>query len=155
MLLILGPVLDMQVSGKWVWHYEPSVPSMQCLALSCAVAAMVSVRHPLDTSAMPCPLTVCRYKCVQASHILGSRANLSPLVVQVNVSQFMCLGRFQAVTFQVLGHTKTVLVLFMGWLLLGDIITGRKLVGMLLAVAGMGAYGWFNSRLAQAAAHSN
>ena len=44
MLLILGPVLDMQVSGKWVWDYEPSVPSMQCLALSCAVAAMVSAR---------------------------------------------------------------------------------------------------------------
>ena len=73
------------------------------------------------------------------------------LVVQVNVSQFMCLGRFQAVTFQVLGHTKTVLVLFLGWLLLNDIITGRKLVGMLLAVAGMAAYGWFNSRLVQAA----
>ena len=58
----------------------------------------------------------------------------------------MCLGRFQAVTFQVLGHTKTVLVLLMGWLFLNDVINGRKLVGMVLAVAGLGAYGWRSSR---------
>lgn len=57
-----------------------------------------------------------------------------------NISQFMCLGRFSAVTFQVLGHTKTILVLLLGWLLLGDMISARKLVGMSLAVIGMIAY---------------
>jgi solute carrier family 35 protein E3 len=57
-----------------------------------------------------------------------------------NISQFMCLGRFSAVTFQVLGHTKTIMVLLLGWLLLGDVITVRKLAGMSLAVIGMIAY---------------
>ncbi|EFN56685.1 hypothetical protein CHLNCDRAFT_16992, partial [Chlorella variabilis] len=59
------------------------------------------------------------------------------LAVLVNVSQFMCLGRFSAVSFQVLGHSKTVLVLLGGWAFLGDTITLKKLGGMLLAVSGM------------------
>ncbi|PNW76880.1 hypothetical protein CHLRE_11g479950v5 [Chlamydomonas reinhardtii] len=67
------------------------------------------------------------------------------VAVLVNISQFMCLGRFSAVTFQVLGHTKTVLVLICGWLYLGDVITNRKLAGMILAVFGMALYGYFNS----------
>ncbi|KAG2433591.1 hypothetical protein HYH02_012522 [Chlamydomonas schloesseri] len=67
------------------------------------------------------------------------------VAVLVNISQFMCLGRFSAVTFQVLGHTKTVLVLICGWLYLGDVITNRKLAGMVLAVVGMALYGYFNS----------
>ncbi|KXZ46534.1 hypothetical protein GPECTOR_42g741 [Gonium pectorale] len=67
------------------------------------------------------------------------------VAVAVNISQFMCLGRFSAVTFQVLGHTKTVLVLICGWLYLGDVITNRKLTGMVTAVVGMAMYGYFNS----------
>jgi solute carrier family 35 protein E3 len=46
---------------------------------------------------------------------------------------------------QVLGHTKTVLVLLISWLVLGETMTGRKLLGMVLAVAGMVGYGFFNS----------
>lgn len=61
--------------------------------------------------------------------------------VAVNVSQFACLGRFSAVSFQVLGHAKTVAVLLGGWALLGDTISARQAAGMALAVAGMVAYG--------------
>eukprot|EP01026_Neomeris_dumetosa_P028628 TRINITY_DN2320_c0_g1_i7.p3 TRINITY_DN2320_c0_g1~~TRINITY_DN2320_c0_g1_i7.p3 ORF type:complete len:345 (+),score=20.86 TRINITY_DN2320_c0_g1_i7:49-1083(+) len=63
------------------------------------------------------------------------------IAVVVNISQFMCLGRFTATTFQVLGHTKTLLVLIGSWLLLGESITIRQLFGMLLAVLGMVFYG--------------
>lgn len=63
--------------------------------------------------------------------------------VGVNVSQFMCLGRFTAVTFQVIGHTKTILVLLISWLALGEQMSARKLLGMAVAVAGMIAYGYF------------
>ena len=58
----------------------------------------------------------------------------------------MCLGRFSAVTFQVLGHTKTILVLLISWLVLHEHMTGRKLFGMALAVVGMVAYGHFNGK---------
>uniref|UniRef100_A0A383WE84 Sugar phosphate transporter domain-containing protein n=1 Tax=Tetradesmus obliquus TaxID=3088 RepID=A0A383WE84_TETOB len=63
--------------------------------------------------------------------------------VAVNLSQFMCLGRFSAVTFQVLGHTKTILVLLISWLVLGEAMGSRKLAGMAVAVAGMVAYSYF------------
>ncbi|KAK2076375.1 hypothetical protein QBZ16_000900 [Prototheca wickerhamii] len=59
------------------------------------------------------------------------------LAVLVNVSQFMCLGRFSAV----LGHSKTIIVLLGGWLFLGDELSTRKLLGMTLAVSGMIWYG--------------
>lgn len=59
LLLIVGPHLDQMMSGRWVLHYHATPSALQCLGLSCAVAALV------------------------------------------NISQFMCLGRFHAVTFQV------------------------------------------------------
>ena len=61
--------------------------------------------------------------------------------VGVNVSQFACLGRFSAVSYQVLGHSKTITVLVGGWAIFGDVITARQALGMLLAVAGMVGYG--------------
>lgn len=47
---------------------------------------------------------------------------------------------------QVLGHSKTILVLLGGWLFLGDMISGRQAAGMVMAVAGMVAYGVASSQ---------
>ena len=47
---------------------------------------------------------------------------------------------------QVLGHSKTVLVLLGGWAFLGDRVSGRQAFGMALAVAGMVAYGLASSQ---------
>ncbi|PSC69736.1 UDP-galactose transporter 2 [Micractinium conductrix] len=74
------------------------------------------------------------------------------LAVLVNISQFMCLGRFSAVSFQVLGHSKTMLVLLGGWAFLGDTITGKKFCGMMLAVSGMVWYGKASSNQSRALA---
>jgi solute carrier family 35 protein E3 len=68
------------------------------------------------------------------------------LAVLVNLSQFACLGRFTAVSYQVLGHSKTILVLLGGWLFLGDVITAKQAAGMVLAVAGMVGYGIASSQ---------
>mmetsp|Transcript_13294 Transcript_13294/g.45989 ORF Transcript_13294/g.45989 Transcript_13294/m.45989 type:complete len:324 (+) Transcript_13294:184-1155(+) len=59
----------------------------------------------------------------------------------VNISQYMCIGRFTAVTFQVLGHVKTVLVLTLGFLLFDAVITAKNILGIVIAVGGMVAYG--------------
>ncbi|KAJ1454671.1 triose-phosphate transporter family-domain-containing protein [Pelagophyceae sp. CCMP2097] len=60
--------------------------------------------------------------------------------VLVNLSQFLVLGRFTAVTYQVLGHAKTVAVLVVGWACFGGTITAQQLAGMGLAVGGMVTY---------------
>ena len=51
------------------------------------------------------------------------------VAIAVNLSQFLCLGRFSATTFQVLGHAKTILVLFGGWAIFSEVINGRQLAG--------------------------
>lgn len=47
---------------------------------------------------------------------------------------------------QVLGHTKTVLVLVISWLYLHETMTSRKMFGICLAVAGMVSYGYFTGQ---------
>ncbi|KAK4539633.1 hypothetical protein RGQ29_031891 [Quercus rubra] len=62
------------------------------------------------------------------------------LAVFCNVSQYLCIGRFSAVTFQVLGHMKTVCVLTLGWLLFDSQLTLKNILGVVLAVVGMVVY---------------
>ena len=50
------------------------------------------------------------------------------------------IGRFTAVTYQVLGHAKTICVLVVGYLFFGGQITGQQFVGMTMAVGGMMSY---------------
>ncbi|KAL8224207.1 hypothetical protein R6Q57_019682 [Mikania cordata] len=64
------------------------------------------------------------------------------LAVFCNISQYLCIGRFSAVSFQVLGHMKTVAVLTLGWLLFDSELTFKNIAGMLVAVAGMVIYSW-------------
>lgn len=64
------------------------------------------------------------------------------LAVFCNMSQYLCIGRFSAVSFQVLGHMKTVCVLTLGWLLFDSELTLKNILGMLLAVTGMVIYSW-------------
>ena len=47
---------------------------------------------------------------------------------------------------QVLGHSKTMLVLLGGWAFLGDHVSLKQLAGMALAVMGMVLYGVASSQ---------
>jgi uncharacterized membrane protein len=64
------------------------------------------------------------------------------LAVFCNMSQYLCIGRFSAVSFQVLGHMKTVCVLVLGWVLFDSALTLKNILGMLVAVLGMVIYSW-------------
>ncbi|CAM8972268.1 hypothetical protein QQ045_028698 [Rhodiola kirilowii] len=64
------------------------------------------------------------------------------LAVFCNISQYLCIGRFSAVSFQVLGHMKTVCVLILGWILFDSALTFKNIMGMAVAVVGMIIYSW-------------
>ncbi|XVF67081.1 hypothetical protein PTKIN_Ptkin10aG0092100 [Pterospermum kingtungense] len=64
------------------------------------------------------------------------------LAVFCNISQYLCIGRFSATSFQVLGHMKTVCVLTLGWLLFDSELTLKNILGMVIAVIGMVIYSW-------------
>ncbi|XP_031117650.1 UDP-rhamnose/UDP-galactose transporter 6 [Ipomoea triloba] len=69
------------------------------------------------------------------------------IAIGTNLSQFICIGRFTAVSFQVLGHMKTVLVLILGFLFFGkEGLNSQVVIGMIIAVLGMVWYGNASSK---------
>ncbi|KAM7257944.1 hypothetical protein ACFE04_013685 [Oxalis oulophora] len=69
--------------------------------------------------------------------------------VSVNFSTFLVIGKTSPVTYQVLGHLKTCLVLAFGYVLLKDPFCGRNILGILIAVVGMVLYSYFATRETQ------
>lgn len=60
------------------------------------------------------------------------------IAIGTNLSQFICIGRFTAVSFQVLGHMKTILVLILGFIFFGkEGLNLHVVIGMMIAVLGM------------------
>ncbi|GMH41285.1 hypothetical protein BSKO_09195 [Bryopsis sp. KO-2023] len=71
------------------------------------------------------------------------------VAVSVNLSSFLCLGRFSVVSYQVMGHTKTFLVLVGGVVYFHEALSVTQLLGMTVAVAGMVSYGVLVSKSKQ------
>ncbi|XP_022850975.1 UDP-xylose transporter 1 [Olea europaea var. sylvestris] len=65
------------------------------------------------------------------------------IAVFVNFSTFLVIGKTSPVTYQVLGHLKTCLVLAFGYTLLHDPFNARNILGILIAIIGMGLYSYF------------
>ena len=62
------------------------------------------------------------------------------LAIWVNISQYMCIGTFSALSFQVIGHVKTVFIFFFGWVFFSIPITVNNVVGGSIAIAGITYY---------------
>ncbi|XP_062081598.1 UDP-xylose transporter 3 [Humulus lupulus] len=69
--------------------------------------------------------------------------------VSVNFSTFLVIGKTSPVTYQVLGHLKTCLVLTFGYVLLRDPFSWRNILGILVAVVGMVLYSFYCTRESQ------
>ncbi|OIT36764.1 PREDICTED: uncharacterized membrane protein At1g06890 [Nicotiana attenuata] len=65
--------------------------------------------------------------------------------VSVNFSTFLVIGKTSPVTYQVLGHLKTCLVLAFGYVLLRDPFSWRNILGIFIAVVGMVVYSYYCS----------
>lgn len=128
-LLVFGPFIDYYLSGKLLSNYRFSS------------SAFVSISYTSLTN----PFTV-----IDAYLLLNQLLQFVQLFILLscslavfcNVSQYLCIGRFSAVTFQVLGHMKTVCILTLGWLLFDSQLTVKNILGMTVAVLGMIVYSW-------------
>ncbi|PIN07662.1 Glucose-6-phosphate/phosphate and phosphoenolpyruvate/phosphate antiporter [Handroanthus impetiginosus] len=78
-----------------------------------------------------------------SSVVLGFIILSCLIAVFVNFSTFLVIGKTSPVTYQVLGHLKTCLVLAFGYTLLHDPFTSRNIIGILIAIVGMGMYSYF------------
>ena len=79
------------------------------------------------------------------------------IAIAVNFSTFLVIGKCDAVTYQVLGHLKTMLVLAFGFLMLNNPVSAKNILGILVALIGMVAYAHYEmlDKAAVAAAASN
>jgi multidrug transporter EmrE-like cation transporter len=75
------------------------------------------------------------------------------IAVSVNFSTFLVIGKCDAVTYQVLGHLKTVLILILGFVALKNPANPRAIAGIVVAMVGMVAYAHEEQR-SQAAAQT-
>ncbi|OEL17162.1 putative membrane protein [Dichanthelium oligosanthes] len=66
------------------------------------------------------------------------------IAVCVNFSTFLVIGTTSPVTYQVLGHLKTCLVLSFGYIILKDPFSYRNVAGILIAIFGMGLYSYYS-----------
>ena len=69
--------------------------------------------------------------------------------VSVNFSTFLVIGKTSPVTYQVLGHLKTCLVLAFGYILLKNPFSWQNVFGIGVAIVGMGAYSYVSLKESQ------
>ena len=62
------------------------------------------------------------------------------LAILVNFATFAVIGKCSAVTYQVIGHLKTMLVLGFGFVVVGDPVVAKNIAGLLVALFGMSLY---------------
>ena len=60
--------------------------------------------------------------------------------LMVSLSTFLFIGVAGPLTYNVVGHIKTVTVLTAGWLVFGDFMSGKKLLGLALTMFGIVGY---------------
>jgi len=58
----------------------------------------------------------------------------------VNITNYEVLGKTSPLTYQVLGHVKTILILFLGFLVFGKESNARELTGIAIALGGVVSY---------------
>merc|ERR1711871_114974 len=59
------------------------------------------------------------------------------IAIGVNLCSFLLIGRTNAITYQVVGHAKTCLVLLGGFFIIGTPIVMKNVAGIVIAMAGV------------------
>jgi hypothetical protein len=164
MLLLLGPSVDKAVSGHWVSHYTLTTPALGCLLLSCLISVAVNISQFMCLGRFSAVTFQVGWDCVRVTHASATQekqqhcsaacrhrsSHLCAAAMQAAAESVACLPLCllvpcRVLVLQVLGHTKTILVLLTSWVVLHEHMSARKAFGMLLAVGGMVLYGYFNS----------
>ncbi|CAI0452988.1 unnamed protein product [Linum tenue] len=127
-LFISGPLVDQFLTKKNVFAYKYN-PLVVVKIHFCSISP----------SNLPKETDIWHLFVVLQTFILLSCV----IAVAVNFSTFMVIGKTSPVTYQVLGHLKTCLVLLLGYTLLHDPFSMRNIVGILVAMGGMVLYSYF------------
>ena len=140
-LFVIGPFLDWLLTNKNVltFNYTPQV----LVSLDFSANLLYST-FPILIFFLPLKNKIKSSYNLHVIFFLQFFIALSCLIsVSVNFSTFLVIGKTSAVTYQVLGHLKTCLVLAFGYVLLHDPFSWRNILGILVAVVGMVLYSYY------------
>ena len=57
--------------------------------------------------------------------------------IGVNITNYLVIGKTSPLTYQVLGHLKTILILVLGFLMFNKHVDARNLIGIVVAMVGV------------------
>nr|CAB3494735.1 unnamed protein product [Digitaria exilis] len=143
-LLVAGPFVDKFLTKRDVFAFHYTFPVVVSIyrAPEMMSGMQLDSRSPDEQIKFCSRVTIVAYIYVpvaQAFIVLSCS-----IAVCVNLCTFLVIGTTSPVTFQVLGHLKTCLVLSFGYVLLRDPFTARNVVGIVIAVFGMGLYSYYS-----------
>lgn len=158
--LLVGAGAIAATTAYQIWagtkQRELGAGSMQLLDQYAPIAAgmlagLVLVREPVGKLGTPDPDTLLGFPySVAAVVAIAVSAGLGLLV---SLSTFLVIGATSSLTYNVVGHVKTVIILAGGCLFFGDEMPPKKLAGISLAMAGIV---WYSQlKMAEAAAASS
>ena len=124
-------------------------------SLDCNAMQLLYLTSPIITIGMiiMCPIFDDVYKLYNFQYTAPCvmRILLSCIfALGVNISNYLVLGRTSPLTYQVLGHLKTVLILILGFTVFNKPIDSRNLIGIVVAMWGVIAYTEVRRRQANA-----
>lgn len=141
LLVGFGSVLATALYQIWagVQQRELGLGSMQLLhqyvpLASGLLGCLVVVAEPLGVVSRA-PGTIFGYHPTPASIFMIALSSV--LGLAVNLSTFLVIGATSSLTYNVVGHVKTVIILAGGVLLFGDSMPPKKALGILVAMGGI------------------
>jgi len=150
LLVGLGSVLATALYQIWAGSIQKDLGlgSMQLLHLYIPLAAMqlgvvalffepLGVFAPTAKTIMGYPYSPSSVAAILISAVLG---------LLVNLSTFLVIGATSSLTYNVVGHIKTVIILTGGVVFFGDSMSGKKFLGILFAMGGIVWYSMIKLR---------
>jgi len=150
LLVGLGSVLATALYQIWAGSIQKDlgVGSMQLLHLYVPLAAMqlgavtilfepLGLMDPSPKTILGYPYSVAACTAIMISAVLG---------LLVNLSTFLVIGATSSLTYNVVGHIKTVIILTGGVAFFGDSMSGKKFMGILFAMSGIVWYSMIKLR---------
>ena len=134
-LFATGPFVDRLLTNRSVFAHKYTTPVVVC---SEYFMQLQISQISMDNT---CNMMLFIMNYMQGFIILSCL-----IAVSVNFSTFLVIGTTSPVTYQVLGHLKTCLVLSFGYTLLHDPFTMKNILGILVAIFGMALYSFFSVR---------
>ena len=147
-IVSVGAVVLTCVSQVWTGTMQKahSISSTQLLHQAAPLmgATLLLIGVPLDRALMTPAGELFTFSVPACTYTALSCA----IAISVNFSTFLVIGKCDAVTYQVLGHLKTVLILVLGFVLLKNPANPRAIGGIGIAMLGMVAYAHEESKAA-------